>query len=128
MALKIANGNTLATTTTPGVVQPNGIDILIDANGVISAVTSLYPYKAISSAYTIVYTDFQIECTANSFTVSLPTAVGIQGKAFSLKNSGAGTVTLAANGAELIDGESTQTLTQYDNLLFMSNNVGWIIL
>lgn len=37
MALKIANGNTLATTTTPGVIQPDGSTLTVTSEGVVSA-------------------------------------------------------------------------------------------
>jgi hypothetical protein len=59
--------------------------------------------------------------------VSLPTAVGIPGQQFEVKNSGAGTITVDPSGAETIDGASTKTLAQYDALRIMSNGTNWII-
>ena len=85
-------------------------------------------YIAKTATYTLTANDFQLECTANTFTVTLPTAVGIAGRIYSIKNSGAGTITVAGDGTENIDGANTQTLAQWDNLKVVSNNVGWIII
>jgi len=88
----------------------------------------VHAYRAITTLRTLDATDYQIECTANSFTVTLPTAVGIQDKVYSIKNSGTGTITIACNGAQTIDGETTQSLSQYDNIVVMSNNANWVII
>jgi hypothetical protein len=85
-------------------------------------------YRAITALRTLDDSDYQIECMANSFTVTLPTAVGIQGRTYSIKNSGTGTITVAGDGTETIDGELTRMLTNRENLVIMSNNAGWIIL
>ena len=38
-----------------------------------------YPLTAVSDTYTIGVDDYFIECTTNTFTVTLPTAVGVNG-------------------------------------------------
>jgi len=85
-------------------------------------------YRAINAIYSIDATDYQIECTANTFTVTLPTAAGITGRAYSIKNTGAGVITVACNGAETIDSIATQTLNQWDNIVVLSNGANWIII
>jgi len=85
-------------------------------------------YVETSVAYTLTDTDYQINCTANSFTISLPTAVSIEGKIYSIKNTGSGTITVDAYSAETIDGEITQELNQWDNLLILSDGTNWIII
>jgi len=87
-----------------------------------------FAYAAKTATYTITVNDYQIECTANSFTVTLPTASGISGQVFSIKNSGTGTITVATTSSQTIDGSLTQTLAQRDNIVVMSNGTGWIIL
>lgn len=86
-----------------------------------------YPYTAQTSNYAVQAFDYQIECTANSFTVTLPTAVGITGTMYSIKNSGTGTITVATTSSQTIDGSLTQPLTQYDNLVVMSNGANWLV-
>lgn len=72
--------------------------------------------------------DSLLEVTSGTITVTLPTAVGIQGTSFIVKNSGAGTVTLATTGGQTIDGASTQSLSQYTALQVVSNGTNWIII
>jgi len=86
------------------------------------------PYVAKTATYTITATDYTVDCTANTFTVTLPTAVGIQGKIYNIKNTGTGVITVDGDGAETIDGETTETLEQWETLTIQSTNVGWIIL
>lgn len=85
-------------------------------------------YVEKTANYTLLSTDYQVNCTANSFTISLPTAVGITGKTYSIKNSGIGNITIDGNLTETIDGELTQILVQYDNLKLMSTGASWIII
>jgi hypothetical protein len=93
-----------------------------------TAITT-YPYTAKTTTYVITSTDFSIDCTSGTFTVTLPTAVGITGKVYVITNSGTGIITLAANGAETITGSNTLTLkVQYQSLTVQSNGAGWIII
>jgi hypothetical protein len=58
----------------------------------------------------------------------LPTAVGITGREYSIKNTGTGTITVDGATTETIDGELTQELLQWHNMTIMSNGTNWIIL
>ena len=70
-----------------------------------------------------------INCTGNTFTVNLPTAVGIQGTTYTLVNSGTGVITLDANGTETINGSLTIDLsTQYISRTVQSDNTNWIVI
>ena len=81
-----------------------------------------------SAAYTITTSDYYVECTANTFTLTMPTAVGISGQAFVVKNSGTGTITVDGDGSETIDGSTTIELdTQYQSVTLVSNGSNWII-
>jgi hypothetical protein len=86
-----------------------------------------FPYRAVTALTTMTDDDYQIECTSGSFTITLLTAVGREGREISIKNSGTGTITIDGDGAETIDGELERVLTQYENLVIMSNGSGWII-
>ena len=74
--------------------------------------------------------DYTINCTgALPSTIFLPTAVGIIGKMYVLKNSGLGTVTLDADGTETIDGALTVTLAvRYESITVQSDGANWIII
>ena len=85
-------------------------------------------FRSESSAYTTVITDEVINCTANTFTVTLMSAVGIDGKPFTIKNSGMGIITVDGDGAETIDGVATQTLLMNESITVMSDGANWIII
>jgi hypothetical protein len=68
-----------------------------------------------------------VNCLSGSFTVDLPTAVGIQGTRYTLVNSGVGVITLDPNGTETINGDATITLAQYVSRTVQSNGTSWTI-
>jgi len=85
-------------------------------------------YRAITSATTITADDYTIDCTSGTFTQPLPTAVGIAGTIYNIKNSGSGTITVDADNAETIDSELTQVIYSSENLQIQSTGSNWIIL
>jgi hypothetical protein len=90
--------------------------------------TKAKPYSEKTSTYTITTSDSTINCTSGTFTVNLPTAVGITGRVFNIKNTSTGIITIDANGSETIDGELTQTVNQWENITIQSTGSNWIIL
>ena len=86
-------------------------------------------YVAKTAIYTASATDYVINCTSGTFTVSLPTAVGITGRVYVVKNSGTGATTVDPAGTETIDGALTVALaTQYQSIMVMSNGANWIVI
>jgi hypothetical protein len=81
----------------------------------------------ISAATTLTTESHIVNCTANTFTIDLPTAVGISGQEYIIKNSGAGTITIDPDGAETIDGGTTGTLSPGDAVTIVSTGANWII-
>jgi len=63
------------------------------------------PYVEVISTYNVTDNDYLIDATSGSFTVNLPSAVGIGGKIYQIKNSGSGVITVDANGSQTIDGQ-----------------------
>lgn len=84
-------------------------------------------YVAKTANYTVLTTDYLIDCTANTFTVTLPTAVGITGQEFKIKNSGSGVITVATTSSQTIDGVTTQTVNSPDSMTVTSTGSNWII-
>ena len=85
-------------------------------------------YVEKTSDYTVTLNDYTINCTANSFPITLLSAVGIAGKPFNIKNTGTGTITINTTSDQTIDGELTQTITQWENIVIQSTGANWIIL
>lgn len=77
--------------------------------------------------YTMTGADHVCICTANSFTVTLPTAYNQIGKQYIIKNVGSGTITVDGDGSETIDGESSIDIVQWDSYTFVSDDFNWII-
>lgn len=84
-------------------------------------------YTQVSATYTILPGDHYVEATANTFTITLPTAVGIAGKSYQIKNTGAGIVTVDGSGSETIDGSTTATLATNEAITVVSNGTNWKI-
>ena len=55
--------------------------------GIISLGGITFPQVTINGAYTATTDDYMIDITGGTFNVSLPTAVGISGKIYQIKNS-----------------------------------------
>lgn len=91
-----------------------------------------YAYVAKTANYTLTISDYLVDCTANSFTITLPTAVSITGRVYEIVNSGAGTITIATTSSQTfanVTGTPT-TLSLITALAksirVMSNGTNWI--
>lgn len=87
------------------------------------------PFSSKTSAYTIDNTDCVIDCTTGTFTVTLPTSVGLEGQYFIIKNSGNGIITIDGAGSETIDGQLNKLLAvQYESITVISDGTNWKII
>jgi hypothetical protein len=66
--------------------------------------------------------------TANSPTIALPSAVGISGRVYWIKNRGPGTVTIAAAAGQTIDGRPALTEDQNGCYQVVSDGANWVVL
>lgn len=80
----------------------------------------------VSATYTATVNDDTIECTANTFTVTLPPAA-TTGTILFITNTGAGTITVDGDGSETIMGSTTQTVNPNESLSLISNGTQWIL-
>ena len=85
-------------------------------------------YTGIAVDYTGLADDYVVDATSADITVTLPTAVGIVGKSYIVKNSSAGVITISPSGAETIDGESSIDTNSKTALTLLSTNSNWIII
>lgn len=89
-------------------------------------------YVAKTANYTILTTDYLIDCTANTFTVTLPTAASVSGKIYEITNSGAGTITIATTSSQTftnVSGTPTTlslAATLAKSIRVMSNGTNWL--
>jgi len=106
-----------------GAISPQDLrDFLVST--VITAVTSK------TADYPIVEGDSVVNVTANSPTITLPTAVDAGGVSYTIKNSGGGIVTVATTSAQTIDGAASGSLTlsRWDSLTVVSDGANWIVI
>lgn len=87
-------------------------------------------YVAKTATYTATDVDYTIECTANTFTVTLPTAVGIPGRIYNIVNSGAGTITIDTTSSQtFINVSATPTSISkvgIGTITVQSNGANWM--
>lgn len=86
-----------------------------------------------TNTYPITLTDVVILCdtTSTAFTVTLPTAIGISGKVYTIKRISAGTnrLTIATTSSQTIDGITTALLDgQYNSITVISDGANWNII
>lgn len=121
-------GNRYSSTTNQiTLAATNGVRIL-DGSLFVNAGAS-FGITNVSSNYSMLLTDYLVNGTTNNFTVTLPTAVGVAGKVYQVKNSGTGTITINTTSSQTIDGNASGTVTlgQYDAVTMVSDNSNWII-
>ena len=85
-----------------------------------------------TAAYTLTATDSVLlaDATSAAITVTLPSAVGIAGRQYTIKrvNSGSNNVTLTTTSGQTIDGATTKTLgAQFSYTTLVSDGTGWQI-
>lgn len=89
-------------------------------------------YVAKTSNYTLTANDWTVDCTSGTFAVTLPTAVGITGRTYNIKNSGTGVITINTTGGQTVDdqisGYWTLGASSYANMCVQSDGTNWIIL
>jgi len=59
--------------------------------------------------------------------VTLPTAVGVNGKNYVIKNRGTGVVSVATTSSQTIDGVNSKSLNNNDSIEVISDGSNWII-
>jgi len=102
---------------------------LFNSTFVVTAVTSttftvdaIYPYA--NNTYTGLSGKL-----FGSLNVTLPSAVGIQGRIYNIKNIADGTIIIGTTSSQLIDGSSTHHLeAAYHSVTVQSTGNGWIII
>ena len=97
------------------------------ADGAVTPVKQSGGYSTQTGTYGIVATDRIVNCTG-TWTATLPTAIGIAGQTFTVKNSGTGLITLATSSSQTIDGSATKTLYRYDSITVASDGANWIVI
>lgn len=123
------------TTPLTGVQETDAANDLYFTNAALATAgrrgrVGMWGYIAKTATYTATNADYTIECTANTFTTTLPTAVGIEGRQYVITNSGAGVITLATTSSQTFVNvtatPTTLTLNQFNTVIVQSNGANWL--
>ena len=95
--------------------------------GLISLGGITLPEIYVTSTYTVTQDDYLINASG-TFNVTLPSAVGIQGKLYTIKNSSIGLISVKTTSGQTIDGITNVNITTNNSLQVQSDNSNWIII
>ncbi len=109
-----------------GTVSPNST---LDVNGSMSM-----PIRSGTTAYTLTSSDYTYltnNSVANAANVTLPTAVGIEGRIYIIKNTGTGRQNVLTTGTETIEGATSYAPPFFSpayTIIVQSDGANWWIL
>jgi hypothetical protein len=128
--LPLSGGTVTGGTIFNSGVTANTLNVtgLTQTKGITSTGGITFKQITINSSYTATTDDYMIDVTGGTFTVSLPTAVGIQGRLLVVKNNGGGAVTVDPFGSETIDGKPFVILGETNTIQLSSNGSEWVAL
>jgi hypothetical protein len=106
----VANLNTTAKTLVGGINEVN------------SHVAGAVTIKDVTGVYAILPTDQVIRCSG-TFAVTLPPATD-SGMPYRIKNISTGMIAVTADGSDLIDGQPTYVLSQFDAVTVIDAGMG----
>ena len=120
----------LTTGTVDTTISRNGVGSVLIQTNLTVAGSLIQGYTQISAGYTLTQTNHTVEVTNNAVNITLPTAIGISGRHYEIKNTGNGVVTILTTSSQTIDGNAsgTVTLAPLDGIGLKSNGANWIIL
>jgi hypothetical protein len=117
--------NTVTGLTVNGNLNVTG---LTTTNGITSTSGIIFKQVTINSSYTATTNDYMIDVSGGTFTITLPSAVGIQGRLLVIKNNGGGAVTVQPILGQNIDGKPFVILGETNSLQLASNGSNWVAL
>ena len=101
---------------------------LTQTSGITSTGGITFKQITISSSYTATTSDYMIDVTGGTFSVVLPSAVGIQGRLLVVKNNGGGAVTVQPVLGQTIDGKPFVILGETNTIQLASNGSEWVVI
>ena len=123
------SAQTTSTTVSNQIVIGNASNTSSYIYGALSTVGRISKLVTVSSNYTILSSDEIISANSTSpINIYLPSAVGIAGRTYTIKNINTGSVTLRPSFSQNIDGSNTYELAnRYSFVKVVSNGSIWLV-
>ena len=123
------NSQPISTTISDQIVIGNASNTSSYIYGALSTVGRISKLVTVTSNYTILSSDEIISANSTSpINIYLPSAVGIAGRTYTIKNINTGSVTLRPSFSQNIDGSNTYGLTnRYSFVKVVSNGSIWLV-
>jgi branched-subunit amino acid transport protein len=123
------SAQTTSTTVSNQIVIGNASNTSSYIYGALTTAGRISKLVTVTSNYTILGSDEIISANATSpINIYLPTAVGIAGRTYTIKNINTGSVTLRPSSSQNIDGSNTYELTnRYSFVKVISNGSNWLV-
>lgn len=134
IAAEFTIGNVIFNSTSGNTIIGTNVDNgnKLQVAGTMSIQGLVAGYVAKTANYTLTTTDYTVDCTTGSFTVTLPTAVGVTGQIYNIINSGSGTITVATTSSQTIGNTSSDptsiNINPGSNMQVQSTGANWRIL
>jgi hypothetical protein len=84
--------------------------------------------NTVTANYTVSSTDEIVVQTTSGTTTTLPSAIGLNGRKFTIKNASAGDITINTTSSQTIDGQLTQILSTYNSINVVSDGTNYYII
>ena len=121
----VTGGTVFTSGLTANTLNVNG---LTQTSGITSTGGITFKQVTINSTYSATTQDYIIDVTGGTFTVYLPSAVGIQGRLLVVKNNGGGAVTVQPTSGQNIDDKPFVILGETNTIQLVSNGSNWIVI
>lgn len=126
--LPLSGGTVFGPTSFTDGLTANTLNVLglTQTSGITSTGGITFKQITINSAYTATTSDYMIDVTGGTFNVTLPSAVGIQGRLLVVKNNGGGAVTVQPVLGQNIDDKPFVVLGETNTIQLASNGSNWV--
>ena len=126
--LPLSGGTVYGPTIFTSGVTANTLNVLglTQTSGITSTGGITFKQVTINSSYTATTSDYMIDVTGGTFNVTLPSAVGIQGRLLVVKNNGGGAVTVQPVLGQNIDDKPFVILGETNTIQLASNGLNWV--
>jgi hypothetical protein len=126
--LPLSGGTVYGPTSFTSGLTSNTLNVsgLTQTSGITSTGGITFKQVTINSSYTATTSDYMIDVTGGTFNVTLPSAVGIQGRLLVVKNNGGGAVTVQPVLGQNIDDKPFVVLGETNSIQLASNGSNWV--